>query len=250
MIFDNNLNMKFLFGKKVEIIGICSLIPKTIEEIDEIGFDVYNQYLSTLCITSDDIYELLDMNDNFQDIEPFEFIVSNCLNGEYKEEFLKHIINALSFFLNEKVYFHYPENEDDRGYFYMSEINEGRFLHIANFNFFSDILKMQNCISENISNRNRKPKNEAEKDLYRQLNKARAKYNKRDNDMSDIISSICAKHPSVNLFNVRSLTIYQLIDQYKRLNAIDEYFISIESLLHGASSDDVKVTHWSSKQQI
>jgi hypothetical protein len=238
---DSSLNTKFLLNKDIEFIGFAFLKSKTINDIEVIGFDTYNEYLSLLCLTSDDIYDLLDMNDDFQNVEPFDFILSNCL---INEDFLKQITSALSFFLGEQVYF----SKDS--YFYINEINEGRFLHIANFNFFIDILKRQNCISENLSNKRRKPKNEAEKNLYRQLNKARAKYSKKDNsDMSEIISSVCAKHPSINLFNVGDLTIYQLIDQYKRLNAIDEYFISIDSLLHGASSEDVKVVHWSSKQK-
>jgi hypothetical protein len=249
MIFnEQDVNMKMMLGEPIELSTIGVLKPKTINSLLEIGFDIYNQYLSMLCLTSDDIYEILDMNDDFQDINPFDFILSNCVNNE---DFKIKMEQALSFFLEEDVHF-FKIMEDEYckgGYFYVHDINEGRFIHIANFSFFIDLLKEQNCIPQKPTNKRRKPKNEAEKDMYRQLNKARAKYNKQDTDMSDIVSSVSAKHPSINLFNVGSLSIYQLIDQYKRLNAIDEYFINIESLLHGASSEEVKLSHWSSKQK-
>jgi hypothetical protein len=64
-----------------------------------------------------------------------------------------------------------------------------------------------------------------------------------------LISSVCSKHANLSLFNIEKLTIYQLIDQFKRLNMIDEYFISVDSLLAGADSKKVDLNHWSKKIQ-
>jgi hypothetical protein len=66
-------------------------------------------------------------------------------------------------------------------------------------------------------------------------------------DMLDLVSSVASKHSSINLFNIDNLTIYQLIDQFKRLNAIDEYFINIDSLLAGADKKNLSLQHWSKK---
>jgi hypothetical protein len=237
---DSSLNMKFLLGSPIEFNGLCTLHPKSVGDIENFGIEKYNQYLSVLCISSKDIYELFEMNDDFENVEPFDFILSNCI---HEKEFLQNIITALSFFMEEDVCFY---QDDGSGYFYIGDINDGRFLHRGNFNFFIDILRKQNCTSEGSRDNFKKPQNEAEKEFYKNLMKARSKYNRNDNsgEIANIISSVCAKHPSINLFNVSSLTMYQLIDQYKRLNAIDEYFISIKSLLAGASSEDVQVVHW------
>jgi len=45
------------------------------------------------------------------------------------------------------------------------------------------------------------------------------------------------------------VTMFQLIDSFKRLNQIDNYFISIDSLMAGADSKDVTVKHWGDKIQ-
>jgi hypothetical protein len=233
---EESLNLKFLLGKSVELSGIGVLSPLKIDEISNIGFELYNKYLSLICVSSDDICEFLDIWDDTY-IEPFTFIIENCLNSD---DFKSQIVSSLSLFLRTNIEF------STDGHFIIGDMNDGNFLHYANFNFFSDILKNQNCINKDNQNKI-KPKNDAEIRFFKKLKEQRAKYTKKENDMNDIISAVCAKHPSINLFNVGNLTIYQIIDQYKRLHAIDEYFINIESLLHGASGDDVKITHWSSK---
>jgi len=87
------------------------------------------------------------------------------------------------------------------------------------------------------------------RNLRHQLKKIKEKYAKREKsqDIVDIMSAVSSKHPSINVFNCGSLTMYQLIDSYKRLNAVDSYFISIDSILAGASNDEVKVKHWGEK---
>ena len=233
---DDSLDIAFLLGKDIHLNGIGVLECKKINDLHDVGFENYNKYLSCLCITSDDIYELFEWNDEFQNIDPYDFILANAL---YNQEYFDNVVNGLSFFLQEEFKF------NEGGFFESVTKNS---INKSNFNFFIDILRKQNCVNQ--ESKKMTPKNEAQKKMFIKLKKARAKYNKQDNNVIDIISSVCAKHPSISLFNVGELSMYQLIDQYKRLNAIDEYFISINSLMHGASNDDIKVKHWSSKQRI
>ena len=239
LLSDDNLNMSFLIGNAINLKGICSLKPKKIKEISKIGFDKYNFYLSNLCISSDDIYEFFQWDDDFKNIEPYDFIVANMINDE---SFKHNILEGLCFFL-ENVVTLSVKNEDVE--FYMIK---NKKINRSNFNFFIDVLKRQNCITDN-GKKKLVPKNDAQKKMFIKLKENRSKYNsENNNNIIDIISSVCAKHPSINLSNVGDLSMYQLIDQYKRLNLIDEYFININSLMHGASGDNVKIKHWSSKQ--
>jgi hypothetical protein len=235
-MFDEiTLKTKFLLGKPIELDGIGKLHQLTLDEILDIGFPKYNSFLGVLCISKEEILEELKIED--QDFEPFDFIVANCIHSE---EYKELVCKALSAFLKSDVTF------NQEGYFEIGELIDCRILHKQNFNFFIDIVKQQNCIRE-------KPKlpeckNEAQRQYYEKLKEVRAKKEQFENKNSfyDIVSSLCSRHNSINVFNIGDFNIYQIIDQYKRLVMIDEYFISVDSRMHGAS-EDVTVTHWSDK---
>jgi len=229
------MGIKFLLGKTIDI-GKIKLKPLTINEIIEVGFDAYNKYLSILCIDSDSIKEMMNIEDETA-IEPFEYLYWNC---KQNEETKNLISNALNLFLKEQVYFY------NEGFFSIGELANNNLLTQENFNYFIDTLKQQNCIEKQ---ERVKPQNDKQRDYFAKLKEMKKKYAKYEQkqDISDIISSVCSKHPSINLFNVGDLTIYQLIDQFKRLNAIDSYFLNVESLLHGADSKDIKLIHYANK---
>ena len=76
---DNDLNMRFLLAKPIELKTIGVLQPLTIDKIINIGFSVYNQHLSMLCMSSDDICAMLNVDN--ATINPFDFIINNCTYG-------------------------------------------------------------------------------------------------------------------------------------------------------------------------
>ena len=234
---DIDLSSKFLRGKPVSL-GLFELHPLTLDQIfDDVGFGEYNRYLSILCIDSDSIKEMLNIVDDTI-IEPFEYLYASAFQ---QEESKKIICESLHAFLNEDVSF-------GEGFFQIGK-NPKSIIYQDNFNFFIDILKQQNCI--NAEKEKIIIENDAQKKFMAQLKKIKEKYSKREKsqDIVDIMSAVSSKHPSINVFNVGSLTMYQLINAYKALNAIDNYFISIDSLLAGSSADEVKPKHWGDKLQ-
>lgn len=238
---EKDLSMICLLGKPFNFEGIGFLHTLTLNEISDISFEKYNQILSMLCVSEQDIREMLNVENVDAKIEPFEFLLYNCFYSEVS--FRDRIFEAFKIFLKEDIFI------NEEGYFSVGSIDSDRKIHKLNYNYFVDILKYQNCIQKQKEEIKLKSKNDKVKEYLKKLQKAKAEYNEKfeeQTQIGDIVSSVCAKHPSINLLNVGNLTLYQLIDQYKRLNMIDEYFINIESLLHGASNEDVKITHWSS----
>jgi hypothetical protein len=236
-----NLKMRFLLGQPIKLTGIGTLNPVTINGICEIGADQYNKYLGLLCISKADIQESLNTDDDENpaiDIEPFDFIYVNSVNDG---EFMDMTINALELIFGEVITFYPTEACFGIG----EDVKECRMLHKGNYNFVADIIRMQNCI--NNKSEDTKNQSKAVRDYNKKLKEVKAKQSNDSSGIIDIVSAVCSKHPSVNIFNVGGMTIYQLVDQYKRLNMIDDYYISIESLMHGASQDEVKPVHWSSK---
>lgn len=236
-----NIKTKCLYGENIKIDGLGILYAKKINDIRELNKfepDTYEKFISTLSITSYKIYELLGMDDRFENIHPFDFIYINCLNNE---GFKDTVVKALSFFFDANVVFSINEL-----FFINNKDGTIGTLSKNNFSFMTDIFKIQNCIPLT-DDKKPKPKTEAQRQFFIKLNEQRIKHQSKHDVLNDIISSVSAKHPSINFFNIGNLTMYQLIDQYKRLNAIDEFYISIKSLLAGASKDEVKVRHWGEK---
>lgn len=232
---DVTLNSKLLRGKPIDI-GLLKLHPLTLDEIfDDVGFNEYNKYLSILCIDSETIKEMLNI-DKESNIQPFEFIFASAFHQEESKE---TIFKGLSLFIKEDVFM-------KEGYFQIGE-NQDNILHQNNFNFFIDILKQQNCIN---GDKNKvKIENDAQKGFMEQLKKMKEKYKKHEKtqDIVDIMSGVSSKHPSINVFNVGDLTIYQLINAYKALNAIDDFYLNYQSLLAGADSSKIKIKHYCEK---
>lgn len=240
-----DLNMRLLKNKPIFIKDVGYLYQLTLDEIEEIdileGWLKFYQYLRLLCISTEDIKEILNAKDI--EIYPFEYLILICRESK---ECLDLIINGLSLFFKEKVFFSKP-----KGLFFLGKESDQRFITQENYKEIQFILQKQSCIDNEPEF---KPKNDRAKQMVDRIKEMRNKYfngkkqqEDSENDLSDIMSSVCSKHPSVNYFNVGQLSLYQLINHFKRLNAIDQYFINIESLRNGASKDEVQLKHWSLK---
>jgi hypothetical protein len=217
-----NLRADLLLGKPIWVNRLGYVYPPTINEIEEINFTKYYTYVN-----------LIVYKDNY--IEKCQQLFDALF---FYDDIKNLFIEALSFFLKEKNI----KCDTNLKIFFNGDTG---CLDKNNFNEFVDCIKQINCLSieDSIKYANNRAKQIAEK-----LKKLKEKYlkNKKQEglDFLDIISSVCAKHPSINLFNVGNLTIYQLIDQFKRLNMVDNFYISVESLLHGAEKESIKIIHW------
>lgn len=229
--YHQQYNSNLLFGKPIECETFL-IYPLTINEILDFDIAAYNNILSILSLDKKEIEDLYSIFD----VDVFELVIISFYSDS---NFKDRLLRFFSLVLREDIYFH-SDN------YFISEsskiINEESFYKIAN------IILIQNCIKR----KKYQIKSKREKEYLELVRKAKEKYknvldSESDDFTLDIISSVCAKHPSINFFNVGELTFYQLIDQFNRLNYIDEYFINIKSLLAGAK--DVKVNHWSRKIQ-
>lgn len=63
--------------------------------------------------------------------------------------------------------------------------------------------------------------------------------------LPNIISKVCAKHPSINYINVWDLTVYQLYDQFYQLNYLN--IMEIHSMNYAAWGGDFDPESWYKK---
>jgi len=66
-----------------------------------------------------------------------------------------------------------------------------------------------------------------------------------ESGFAEILSTVSARHPSINLTNIKELNYYQILDQYKRLMEIDKY----QPVLNGNATEEYlkDLKHYSSR---
>lgn len=233
----NEQKLSVLFGMKVEIKDIGYIRPMLIKEIHSFGIDKYNKAISILCLDQLDILEMLDYETE-EFIRPYEFLIQNALFGD--DDIKEDILMAFEMVLRQ------PVEVDKNGVFYVNCLDGRKIINEDKFYEIVELVKYQACV---VKSKDRvRPKNEAQKKYLKQLRKIRALRQEREGSESElihIISSVCSVHPNYNFSNIQDLTIFQLIDQYKRLCSVEEYSHNIQALIHGASNKEMKIKHWS-----
>jgi len=218
--------LKLLSGEPIFVENIGFIYQPTLKKIKQVGMNVYYKYLLIITNLPESIN---DYNELFQII---------CGYYDIRNEFEK----ACSFFINEK-----PNYFDKYKSFAIGV--DGFYLNQDNYLDFVNVIKKINGLK--LENKKETYADEKAKQIAERMKKAREKREKNNNDESitldNIISSVASKHPSYNLFNIWDLTVYQLYDQYKRLNMIDQYHVHISAMIQGAEIKDLK--HWSSSNK-
>lgn len=226
------MEIGMFLGKPVKV-SFGNVRPLTLNEIDEMGEHNYNRLLQCLAFHVAD----LDLEIDISELTTFDVIVSHCVHSV---EHRKMTEEALFLFLGEPVKFH------EKHYVFVINEDYSRYIWRDNYKELKDALIKQNCLR---STPEFNPENDGAKAFIRNLKKMRSKYakalNKDSGTLYDVVSAVCAKHHTISPFNIGELTIYTIFDQFKRLNAIDNYFLSVEQLMQGAKKQDVNLKHWS-----
>jgi hypothetical protein len=276
-----DLKLLLLSGSRMKVDNFI-ITPYTIEEIKDYGYSNYMMNLQWVSISIDDfIKSVLDIEKRMlleqekSKLKTFDFYVK--LGGQ---EMLEGLLVALSMifktsdvrvlqdgviavdFVKNKILI---ENEDgllvvDEHALESANEEELILIHRDNFDNLVEVVKLQNYLTKPAKKNDREsnPADDETRQLMEHMEKMRKKVEEKkrrqkhqdkdddsDVDISDIISAVTAKSNSINKFNVWRLTLYQLYDEYARLELIDNYDFSIKAMMAGAEKIDLK--HWSSK---
>lgn len=210
-----------------------NVYPLKIKDIKGLGFSNFYKVLQLLISDEND----LDECPKDRIIYPFDIFFSTivyCQDVVFQESILSFL----------KLIF-------DKSEVYVGEdfisVGEDITLHFQNYDELVEIIKKQYCIKKIPQ----KAKTAKQKEIDQLRSEKRKKYarwfDEDTEDIVDLLSSICAVHPSINNENIENKTIYYLIDQFKRVGKRDDYFIGIKQLLAGASKEDINLTHWTKK---
>lgn len=244
MILMNNidLELKLLAGEPIHVDeSIGFLKPLTVREIVKEGYTKYLKYLNILTLKKEDL-----IGEEGKDIDLSLFGIILAIE---EEEIIQEMKNAVEFFFKEES----VVLKDD-GILLINEGENQKIIYDGNFDKFSEVIKFQNSLKKVNGESVEVEATEKAKEIKEKLSKSREQIamikqseNDENNelDFTDILSSVSSMSNSINKLNVFDLTVYQLYDEFKRLDLIEQYDISIKSMLAGAK--DVKLKHWSSK---
>lgn len=234
-----------------------SIISPTLKEISKLGFNMYGYHLSMLNLDVDSYYRTIDNPDidYFNGFSEEEKNIVLQIRNEYEnipddekqnimsiaiysydKMIMKSISGAISFFTDKN--FEFSKNDDA----FVSTVDDEIVARIE-LRFFDEITDMifqRNGISKPQKEAKPKFKNKmAEKLYYRALeadNKNKKNKNYSDLEIPNIVSSVSACHNSLNIVNIWDITVYQLYDQFQRLQ--NNCIFDIQALSVGAWGDE------------
>jgi hypothetical protein len=134
------------------------------------------------------------------------------------------------------------------------KINDKEYINFENIEFFMEVITILHHRDKS-GKAEYKPANKLAEEMMKEFERRKKaiqdKISKSQKDkgtgLLEIISTISARHPSLNVLNIVNLNYYQIIDQYKRLLQIDKY----TPCLYGNATEEYiksnKVEHYSAK---
>lgn len=246
--------------------GGCSIISPTLKEISKIGFHTYQSYLSLMLLDLEHYFQILTKDSEyFNQYAKEEKEILLKINSDYHllseaqkknitlldvlsfdKPMMKHIGEALSFFLNSSLDYSYEERV-----FHIRKDNQ-EFISLP-FYFYpsiADLILQRNGITQKKQKESLKFKNKLAEKLYQRSMQAEHNFNKTSNidknmELPNIISAVAAYHPSINIVNIWDMTVFQLYDQFQRLQNNNVYKIqSISVATWGDEKNKFDATQW------
>lgn len=222
-------------GAQIDVAGVHVRQP-TLGDIREIGYVQYRELLSSLLIDKDTILKILGLEDDARitDITVYDLFVS-------VPELQSMFIRALSFFVVEPVSF------DGKSF-----TIDGCVVGAEQLNDIKKVIFEVSYVAQEDQKEELNFPTEAARKIWEKIQRGREASKKASKDerteLPNLISAICAMHSSYNLLNIWSLTVYQVYDQFKRMNVNHQMtVIGQRWATWGKDADGIDFTAWFQK---
>lgn len=245
---NNKIDRLTLFlGKPFKVTHEIFLYSPTIQEIEEIGENLYSFYLHLCSFNARkiliDLYgvdedEVDEMEEKISEKDQYFILCSNPYI--YNE-----ICNALSFFLKQNVVF----NESDYSFRVKDQIIVDNNLYLL----MSEWIKEINGLQIEEEKKEKKPKLKIPKaslDLFKNMKKEQKKQEEKLKDkkglrLKDMLSILCNfSGNGIDIFNVGTLTIYQVYEQFERMGLKESHQRILPVWANGNLGEKGKITEW------
>ncbi len=212
-------NYTLISGASEEIDGIICRQPTLGDIFKSTGYAKYSTYLFVMCMTVDRFLDTVGLREKYDMLTPDVQRAINILDLLVSEPSWRSLlIQALDFFTDGTASYYAGQR------CLFISFSDGGSTQLTG-DVFADLRRFicQSACLEVVDEKPSKFYNEAARRLYeksKKIKKKKAK-SKKSNDPNlelwNVIGAVCVKHPSYNLTNIWDLTVYQLYDQFSRL---------------------------------
>jgi len=239
----DDIELKLLLGQPIPIEGLGKIYSPSTDDVAELGYSVYNEYLSRLLVNKDKIQATPEEKEQ---LTTFKVIISLCV---YDEDFREVFVKALEFMFKESV--HLGQSDSDV-FFYLGNIEDQRFITQDNIELIQVLVRLANQVKvqdEEDEESSYNPADEvAAKIIAEMLERRRNKPKPKPTiNFHSIVSGLSNKSNSINYLNIGQLSIYQLYDKFHRQEVMENYHYTLVGIYSG-NVDGKKVNynkiHW------
>lgn len=241
--------LKFQRGSPILFDDICAIYPVTMGEIADLGYSVFEKYLSVILAEKPVIFKKdeQELKELLKELTDFQYLlmittvdpeINNTLRGAFK------------FFTHENITISLEPAQ-----IIIGPLEEKHLLTEENFYDFQRILKRMYFIEQEgeeiIINADDSPAVRRIKEKMREnrekLRRAKANKARQENSdlkFSDLIGSLTIDNCGLNMQNIWDITYYAFHDQLKRMGWRDQFNINNQAALAGAKLNKSQLKHW------
>lgn len=222
--------------------------PIFIKDIDKITYPVYTSYVGCLLLSPTQYFNTIEEKEDYFSAYPesekniilqlkkecetsdnlkntltiFELIeVDSILRNTFTNAFSFFFEDNIAYSKKHNMFIIYQINLENEDLIPIGQINKD------NYEYIIDIILQLQGIERSIGDRGQcKTKNSIALEIFNKIKKGKEMNNKpnpsdKRMELGNIISAVSSRHPSINTINIRDMTVYQVYDQFKRLQLID-----------------------------
>lgn len=211
-------------GANIPYDGICTLRPPVLDRVRKLGYKRYTEYMNILAVDLDTYLQKTGIKEQYSQLigkynvnyNIYDILIANSRTRLFLEK-------ALSFFIVDELVF----NSDYQCFELLSADDdkevEDRFINRENYEIIiSGILQLNYAPYKEELEKPVSYYNSVARELEEKISKNRALSIKESDTqitIPNMIQSVTTYHNSLNYENIWSLTVYQLYDQFFRLNS-------------------------------
>lgn len=228
-------------------LSIGTIRQPTLREIGKLSFQRFGMFQVYLKLTPNDYYEYINKEHGelyWKTLDQEQKKEISLYDVILKEELLKYAyVDVLNFFFVERVIFRdnlfLIVNTDDyitpSDELELSKENVRGVINPISLSEVLDIIQQVCCIKSNdpLDEPTPKFKNEKAKRLYERMLKAKEEQKNRkmkkdfiNLSLPNIISATAAKTPGLNILNIWDATLFQLYDQFEKIQNDDAHYLN------------------------
>ena len=229
----------------------------TLREIATIGYENYLNRVGLIMTSVEDFLKILVDTPIYMDLylekhklKSLDFFMMFGEEDEYRKSFEESLEFALGLERGQitletfsgNILFKKNLSDDD-----VKPIDSELFDEIVT------LIKLSNGIMSVVEDSEVNPHDDRAREIYEKMKKNREKIarikaleaNEKPMGLHDIISAVTVKSPSTNKLTILDYTLFQIYDEYSRLYVIENYEMSVKSLMFGGDSE---ISDWAKPQ--